>query len=130
MSECLNFTLYSDNRFPSTWWRNDVQNLTRMCQEFAGGHYSIEIVHMAEDQQRAFHDGVLTTPTIMLEMEGGRKQNLGNFVETKEFLKLRNSPVVIPVRSTETVVREVPGFFARVAGACQSAVQVVLQAAK
>lgn len=107
-----------------------MRNLTRMCQEFAGGHYSIEIVHMAEDQQRAFHDGVLTTPTIMLEVEGGRKQNLGNFVETKEFLKLRNSPVVIPVRSTATVVREVPGFFVRVAGACQSAAQVVLQAAK
>ena len=107
-----------------------MKNLTKMCQEHAGGHYSIEIVHMAEDRQRAFHDGVLTTPTILLEREDGRKQNLGNLAATKEFLALMHAPAVIPPRTSELGEQQAPGFFVRVAGACQSVGQSVLQAAK
>src|SRR5687768_12105817 len=77
MSACLNFTLYCENSFPSNWWRNDVRELSRICQEFAGGDYSIEIVHLREERRRAMNDGVVTTPSVLLERKDGRKQNLG-----------------------------------------------------
>ena len=82
---CLNFTLYLDSTFPRNLWANDIRSLTRLCQQFEVGHYSIEIVHLAGERQRAFHDGVFTTPTILLEQEGGRKKILGNMAETEEF---------------------------------------------
>jgi hypothetical protein len=84
---CLNFTLYLDSTFPRNLWTNDVRRLTKLCQEFGGGHYSIEIVHLANERRRGFHDGVFTTPSILLETTGGRKQLLGNFIETELFLK-------------------------------------------
>ena len=89
---CLNFTLYLDSTFPRNLWANDIRSLTRLCQQFEVGHYSIDIVHLAADRQRAFHDGVITTPTILLEQEGGRKKNLGNLAETEKFFKSLTSP--------------------------------------
>ena len=100
---CLNFTLYLDSTFPRNLWTNDIRKLTKLCQEFGGGHYSIEIVHLANERQRAFRDGVLTTPTILLEQGNGRKQILGNFQETELFLQSRKTrPVAqkVPVRSS------------------------------
>lgn len=91
---CLNFTLYPNSSFPRSIWRNDIRRLTQICQRFAGGHYSIEIIHLAEDRQRAFHDGVFATPTIILEVEGGRKNILGNLVDTEKFLKSRQELAV------------------------------------
>lgn len=85
---CLNFTLYLDSSFPRSIWANDVRSLTKLCQQFAGTHYSIEILNIEEEHRRAFHEGVVTTPAILFETEGGRKQLLGNFAETTKFLKL------------------------------------------
>ena len=87
MSPCLNFTLYSDHRAPWNWWRNDVRKLTRLCQELAGGHYSIDILHLEQERERAFHDGVYAAPAILLELASGRKQNLGNFTQARKFLE-------------------------------------------
>jgi hypothetical protein len=84
---CLNFTLYLDSTFPRNLWTDDIRSLTRLCQKFGGDHYSIEIVHLANARRRGFHDGVFTTPTILLETTGGRKQILGNMVETELFLR-------------------------------------------
>ena len=91
MSTCLNFTLYSDHRAPWNWWRNDVRKLTRLCQEFGGGHYSIDILHLAQEPERAFHDGVYAAPAILLELAGGRRQNLGNFSQARKFLERLNA---------------------------------------
>ena len=88
MSACLNFTLYSGRRF-FPWSQNDVGRLSKICREFAGPHYSIDIIHIEEERRRAFHDGVLTTPAILLELPCGRKQMLGGFVETENFLRVR-----------------------------------------
>ena len=94
---CLNFTLYLDSTFPRNLWANDIRSLTRLCQRFEVGHYSIDIVHLATDRQRAFHDGVINTPTILLEQENGRKTILGNLAETEEFFKsLTSPPTVVP----------------------------------
>jgi len=99
---CLNFTLYLDSTFPRNLWANDIRSLTRLCQQFEVGHYSIDIVHLAADRQRAFHDGVINTPTILLEQENGRKTILGNLAETEEFFKSFTSPAAAqsPERSS------------------------------
>lgn len=89
---CLNFTLYLDSSFPRSLWTNDIRNLTKLCQQYAGSHFSIEIIHLANERQRAFHDGVVTTPTVLLEAESGRKQILGSMDETERFLKLLQHP--------------------------------------
>ena len=89
---CLNLTLYRDSSFPRSIWTNDIRDLTRLCQHFTAGHYSIEIIELAEERQRAFRDGVSTTPTILMEMDHGGKQTLGNFAETEKFLRLRQAP--------------------------------------
>ncbi|MGZ8899385.1 MAG: hypothetical protein ACXW3Z_04750 [Limisphaerales bacterium] len=93
---CLNFTLYLDSTFPRNLWKNDIRSLTKLCQQFGGGHYSIEIVHLAKEPQRAFHDGVTNTPTILLEQASGGKQILGNFEETELFLKSLDNHALVP----------------------------------
>lgn len=85
---CLNFTLYLDSTFPRNLWRNDIRSLTKLFEQFSVGHYSIDIVHLANERQRAFHDGVVTTPTILLEQDCGRKKILGNLADTEQFLRL------------------------------------------
>ena len=87
---CLKFTLYLDSSFPRKLWRNDLRSLTRLFQEASLGHYSIEILHLANERQRAFHDGVVHAPTILLEQPCGRKKILGNPADTQQFLKLLN----------------------------------------
>ena len=84
---CLNFTLYLDSTFPRNLWRNDIRSLTRLCELFDLGHYSIDIVHLTADRQRAFRDGVINAPTILLKEESGRKKILGNMAQTEEFFK-------------------------------------------
>ena len=85
---CLNFTLYLNSTFPRNLWRRDIRNLTKLCEQFNLGHYSIEIVHLADEPRRGFHDGVFTTPTILLEQGDGRRQILGNLAETEQHLSL------------------------------------------
>jgi len=96
MHACLNFTLYRDNSFPSNWWRNDVRDLSRICQEFAGPHYSIDIVHFADQRPRAMLDGVVKTPAVLLERKDGTKQNLGGFKEAREYLRLMSLAEITP----------------------------------
>ena len=87
MTKTLNLTLYrSTPRLTdwSTWFRNDIRVLSDLCREFAGGAYSIDIINHAEQCQRAFHDGVHTTPTVLVELPCGRLQNLGGLPETRE----------------------------------------------
>src|SRR5688572_29281888 len=106
---CLNFTLYLNSTFPRNLWRNDIRKLTNLCEQFKLGHYSIEIVHLADEPRRGFHDGVLTTPTILLEQEDGRRQILGNLAETEHHLnllqlsalatELTGSPIVCRIES-------------------------------
>ena len=101
---CLNFTLYLDSTFPRNLWANDIRSLTRMCQQFEVGHYSIDIVHIAADRQRAFHDGVINAPTILLEQENGRKTILGNLAETEAFFKSLTSPVAAQPRERSSLM--------------------------
>jgi hypothetical protein len=92
MSACLNFTLYSGRRF-FPWSQSDVSRLSKICRQFAGPHYSIDIIHIEEERRRAFRDGVLATPAVLLEMPCGRRQNLGGFDETEKFLRERDCEV-------------------------------------
>jgi hypothetical protein len=101
---CLNFTLYLESTFPRKLWKNDIRSLTQFCQQFNVGHYSIKIVHLSEERGRAFHDGVFTTPTILLEQESGRRQILGNVAQTEEFLRNLQAAVV-PVKAEGAFVR-------------------------
>jgi hypothetical protein len=101
---CLNFTLYLDSTFPRNLWANDIRSLTRLCQQFEVGHYSIDIVHLAADRQRAFHDGVINTPTILLEQENGRKKILGNMAQTEEFIKSLTSPAAVLPRERSSLL--------------------------
>lgn len=114
MSPCLNFTLYSDHRAPWNWWRNDVRKLTRLCQEFAGSHYSIDILDLAQERERAFHDGVYATPAILLELAGGRKQNLGNFAQARKFLERLKSQATFLEERVQSLDREKPLLHAEV----------------
>jgi hypothetical protein len=92
---CLNFTLYLDSTFPRNLWANDIRSLTELCQRFDVGHYSIEIIHLANERQRAFQDGVINTPTILLEQEGGRRKILGNLTQTEAFFNSLTSPTAV-----------------------------------
>ncbi len=85
MTKCLNFTLYSGRHWFRRW-QNDVRRLSRICHEFAGPHFSIDIIHIEEEGRRAFHDGVMTIPAILMELPCGRKQMLGGFDETEKYL--------------------------------------------
>jgi hypothetical protein len=85
MTTCLNFTLYSEKRFLS-WLQTDLERLSKLCHKLAGPHFSIEHIKMADERQRAFHDGVIDAPAILVEMPNGRRRNLGGFEETERFL--------------------------------------------
>jgi hypothetical protein len=87
----LNFTLYLNRSFPRSLWTDDIRDLTRLCQELAGD-YSIDIVDAADAPRRGFHDGVLSTPAVLLAMPDGSKQTLGTLAETEKFLRLRQRP--------------------------------------
>ena len=95
MNSSYSFTLYLDDRLLSTWRPNEVGMLARLCEKFAGTDYSIEIRRVKDDRQRAFHDGVVTTPAILLELNGGRKKLLGSFAEAEKYLE-RNSVAIDP----------------------------------
>jgi hypothetical protein len=86
MSACLNFTLYLGRR-PFPWWHDDFGRFSKLCHEFAGPHFSIDIIQIGEEQQRAFRDGVITTPAMLVELPGGRKQHIGGLSETEKFLR-------------------------------------------
>jgi len=86
----LNFTLYLNSSFPRSIWRNDIKSLTKLCQQIVGD-YSIEIVHLADQKRRAFHDGVFSTPTILLEQACGRRQILGDMADTERYLKVMHA---------------------------------------
>jgi hypothetical protein len=83
---CLNFTLYLDSTFPRNLWKNDIRSLTRLCEQFNLENFSIEIVHLAAEPRRGFHDGVFSTPTILLEQKNGMRQILGDLANTERFL--------------------------------------------
>ena len=103
MSACLNFTLYCENSFPSKWWRNDVRDLSRICEEYAGDHYSIDIVHVPEERKRALHDGVVNTPAVFLERKDGRRQNLGNMKDARKYLQLMHAAELSPIGASTPV---------------------------
>jgi hypothetical protein len=92
---CLNFTLYLNSTFPRNLWTNDVRSLTKLCQQFDLGDFSIEIVHLADEPRRGFHDGVFSTPTILLEQKNGSRRILGNFSDTEEYLQALHRPAVL-----------------------------------
>ena len=74
--------------------------MSRICQEFAGKHYSIDIVHLREERKRAMHDGVISTPAVFLERADGRKQKLGNLKDARKYLQLMHSAELRPAAST------------------------------
>lgn len=99
MTKSLNFTLYSGPRTftnVSTWFQNDVRELSDLCREFVGDYYSIDIVNLIDHRQRAFRAGVHTTPAVLVELPCGRLQNLGGFSETKRFLQNWKSEKSLP----------------------------------
>src|SRR5687767_7203000 len=102
---CLNFTLYLESKFPRNLWRNDIRSLTKLCQQFNLDHYSIEIVHLADEPRRGFHDGVFSTPTILLEQESGKRRILGNVAETERFLRALQAPSA-PAKVEGSFVRQ------------------------
>jgi len=89
MTSSLNFTLYSGTRrFP--WKESDVRRLSKLCGEFLGSNYSIDIIQIAEERRRAFRDGVTESPTVFVELPCGRKHKIGGFVETEKYLRLNH----------------------------------------
>src|SRR5687768_7363561 len=96
----FNFTLYSGTRF-FPWAQNDVSRLSKLCREFAGADYSIDIVRAKQEPRRAFLDGVFTTPTIFIDVPGRGKKHLGGFAETEKYLRQRcTEPQASPMRVT------------------------------
>jgi len=92
MTASLNFTLYSGTRrFP--WQENDVSGLSKLCGQFLGSNYSIDIIRTAEEPRRAFRDGVIESPTVFLELPCGRKHKIGGFVATEKYLRLNHNAV-------------------------------------
>lgn len=88
MVSCLNLTLYSGKRFFS-WGENDIARLSKLCREFAGARFSIDIVKIEDEPRRAFLDGVYATPSILVEKPGQRKECLGGFAEAEKYLRQR-----------------------------------------
>jgi len=86
MASSLNFTLYSSKRLFS-FGRNDLTKLSKLCREFVGTHYSIDIVQVEQEPRRAFLEGVITTPSIMVQAPGERRMCIGGFTATEEYLK-------------------------------------------
>jgi hypothetical protein len=84
MTTCLNFTLYSEKRFFS-WLQSDLGRLSQLCHKLSP-HFSIELIRLAEERQRAFHDGVTVAPAILVEMPDGQRRNLGGFDQVEKFL--------------------------------------------
>jgi len=88
MASSLNFTLYSGKRF---FQRQDcdIKKLSKLCRDFVGLNYSIDIVQVEDEPRRAFLDGVSETPAIFIEVVGRRKENLGGFAAAEKYLSAR-----------------------------------------
>lgn len=97
MPTCFKFTLYCEKRFPGNWWRDDIRELSNICRELSGGAYSIEIVHLREERRRAFLDGVVTAPSVLLEGKDGRKMNLGSLEDTRRYFVRMKSGEMAPI---------------------------------
>jgi hypothetical protein len=86
LNPSLNFTLYPRRR-TLPWVDNDVRRLAKLCNQFLGANFSIEIVQLAEEGRRASRDGVVAAPAILVELPCGSRHNIGGFQEAEKYLR-------------------------------------------
>ena len=63
-----------------------LQNLKKICQEYIGGSYSLEIVDLLENPQLAKGDQILAIPTLVRKLPEPMKKIIGDLSNTEGVL--------------------------------------------
>jgi hypothetical protein len=108
----LTMILYVEGRSAARDLRA-FKRICDLCHEHLQDGYAIELIEVSKNQKRAFEDGVITTPMVILEKTGIDRKKFADLNELETFLSCRNDPEeaveVIPFKRPSLVARFMVG---------------------
>ncbi|MCC5877002.1 MAG: circadian clock protein KaiB [Candidatus Sumerlaeia bacterium] len=63
-----------------------VANLSEVCREHFEGKLPFEVIDLLKDPGRALRDGILFTPTLLVQTPTGTREIIGNLSDKKILL--------------------------------------------
>lgn len=63
-----------------------VENLRQVCEEYLAGRYTIELVDLAADPQRARSDEIIAVPTLIRKLPEPIRRIIGDLSDTEKVL--------------------------------------------
>lgn len=71
-----------------------IANLQHICKSHMSGSYSIEVIDVLKDPQRAERDKILATPMLIRQKPSPVRRILGDLSDTERVLRGLDLPVV------------------------------------
>lgn len=63
-----------------------IENLKKMCEEHLPGRYSIELVDISKDPERASSDDILALPTLVRKLPAPLRRIIGDLSDHEKVL--------------------------------------------
>jgi circadian clock protein KaiB len=63
-----------------------VENLRHVCEEYLPGRYTIELVDLIQDPQRARSDEIIAVPTLIRKLPEPIRRIIGDLSDTEKVL--------------------------------------------
>jgi circadian clock protein KaiB len=63
-----------------------VENLRQVCEEYLPGRYTIELVDLIQDPQRARSDEIIAVPTLIRKLPEPIRRIIGDLSDTEKVL--------------------------------------------
>ncbi len=92
--ETWEFRLYVAGQRPKSL--KAVENLTRMCEEYLRGRYSIEVIDLLKDPRLAKEDEIVAIPTLVRKLPDPMRRVIGDLSNVEKAL------VRLELRMTKT----------------------------
>ena len=82
--ETWEFRLYVAGQRPKSL--KAVENLTRMCEEYLPGRYSIEVIDLLKDPRLAKEDEIVAIPTLVRKLPDPMRRVIGDLSNMEKAL--------------------------------------------
>lgn len=83
-TECFNFKLYVAGQTPKSL--TAITNLKAVCEKHLPGTYTIEIVDIAQNPERAIEDQIMALPTLVRRLPEPIKRMIGTLSDVEKVL--------------------------------------------
>ena len=83
-SEIWEFRLYIAGQRPKSL--KAVENLTRMCEEYLPGRYTIEVIDLLKDPRLAKEDEIVAIPTLVRKLPDPMRRVIGDLSNLEKAL--------------------------------------------